>query len=331
MAKLIGTEHSTYYLKAKDISEILLNYALYFNEPFADNTAIPMLYLSQNSKKQVKVVVSSDGGDELFAGYYQYLKFLKHNNSLKRIPKLLRLIIKPILKLMYTITPQNYNLKSLLWKLKNIINTNSNIQLYNLLFFGSRISYPILKKVIEKEILKQNFDNSLDFETLNNTSDLKKMLYADINETLVNKMLVKVDKSTMGASIEAREPLLDHRLFEYMFSFSEKNFINNRVTKYQFREVINEEFKNNKLLQKSKKSFETPLLKWLKQNYSEYVEEELNSIYNLKIPYLNQANLLKLWESYDKIQSNKKELIWRSLVFIQWYKTHILQIDTTKL
>jgi len=327
VAELIGTEHTTYYLKPKDISKILYNYSAYFTEPFADNTSIPMLYLSQHSKNKVKVVVSSDGGDELFAGYYEYLIFMRYIRRLNKIPKLLRVFLKPLLHAGYLCCPQNSKLKSNLWKLKNIVHYNADRQLNNLLFFGSRLSYPVLKPVIDKSILTKTFNADFDFVKLKTSSSLKKMLYTDITESLVNKMLVKVDKSTMGASIEGREPLLDHRLFEFMFSFSEENFIHNRITKYRFRELIQEEFNNDNLLNKPKTSFETPLFKWLKEHYSDYVENELRSIREFKIPYLHQNNLLKLWRSYHNIQHNKKELLWRALVFIQWYKMHMLQTD----
>jgi asparagine synthase (glutamine-hydrolysing) len=327
VAELIGTAHTTYYLQPHDISDILLKYSNFFNEPFADNTCIPMLYLSQNSKNKVKVVVSSDGGDELFAGYYEYFTFLRYNRRLKKVPGVLRSTIKTIIRVLYTFCPNTSQLKSKLWKLKHIFDANSSRQLQNLLQFGSRISHPVLKEVVDGNVLKQKFNYGPKLNNLNTSSDLKKMLYTDITESLVNKMLVKVDKSTMGASIEGREPLLDHRLFEFMFSYHEDNFIKNGTTKYRFREIINDEFEANNLLNKPKKSFETPLLKWLKEYYSDYIESELKSINKLKIPYLSQDNLLKLWKAYHDIMNNQRELIWRAIVFIQWYKVHILQLS----
>lgn len=324
VADFIKTNHKEYYLNPENISEILKNYSTYFDEPFSDDAGIPMLYLSQKSKENVKVVISSDGGDEAFAGYSRYIKALKYHNKLRKIPGIIRVATKIICFLIYKFTPKRTKFNNFFWRLKNILNKDMTVQLSNLLYFGDLIPEPELKYLLDKNILKTKFNHAYNVKKTKNFSALKQILSIDINERLVNQMLVKVDKSTMGASIEGREPLLDHRLFEFMFSSADENFIKDGTTKYLFRKIINKKFNNSEILNKPKMGFNTPVLKWLKVNYADYVESEIKSISKLNIPYLNQANLLTYWDEYKKGKVYYQALLWRSLIYIQWYKTYMV-------
>jgi asparagine synthase (glutamine-hydrolysing) len=146
------------------------------------------------------------------------------------------------------------------------------------------------------------------------------LLFIDLKERLVNQMLVKVDKSTMGASIEGREPLLDHRLFEFMAVCNDDDLIRDQKTKYLFRKVIQQEFNHSDILNKPKLGFNTPIYDWLRFSLANYVENEFKSIDVFKIPFLKQNELLKMWDEFKQGKIYYQSLIWRSLIWIQWYK-----------
>jgi asparagine synthase (glutamine-hydrolysing) len=323
VAKYIGTNHQTHYLKPDEIKDILFNYADYFDEPFSDDAAIPMLFLSRMSKKDVKVVISSDGGDEVFAGYSRYLKTLSANIKLNKIPFPILFITKYLSSFLFRVLPKRNKLSNSMWRLSHIIDRDKSRQLANILLYGDMIPTPELNKILTADVSKLYQHNY--YETKKGLSPLKQLLSIDIKECLVNQMLVKVDKSTMGASIEGREPLLDHRLFEFMASCNDEDFIKNNETKYLFRKVIQEKFNNNDILNKPKMGFNTPIYSWLRDSFPDFVENEFKSINKNAIPYLNEVEVLKLWDEFKSGKAYYKSLIWRSLIYVLWYKKYILK------
>lgn len=324
VANFIGTKHKTHYLKPDDVTEIIQNYANYFDEPFSDDAAIPMLFLSRMSKEDVKVVISSDGGDEVFAGYSRYVNALNAHKKLNKLPNFVLFTLKNSAQFSYILLPKRNKISNFLWRISHIINKNKDRQLANILFYGDRIPTAEMSTILQKSILKSEFDHNY-YSPSENKSPIKKLLSIDIKESLVNQMLVKVDKSTMGASIEGREPLLDHRLFEFMFSCDDEDFILDGKTKHLFRQIISEEFQNSEILNKPKMGFNTPILNWLKDHFSDFVENEFQSISKNNVPFINQIEIIKMWNEFKLGKVYYKSLIWRTLIYILWYKKYSLK------
>lgn len=326
VADYIGTKHHTHYIKPNDVKKIIENYPFYFDEPFSDDAIIPMLYLAEVAKKSVKVVVSSDGGDELFAGYSRYKNALKYDGLLSKIPNSILKLVKIFAAIIEPLIFFKGKYKNFLWRLKNIINSDKKTQLSNILYFGDRIPEPELKEVLTRELLESKINHNYCFNSSSQTSPLKQILCIDFKENLVNQMLVKVDKSTMGASIEGREPLLDHRLFEFMFSKNDDAFIKNGEQKSLFRDIIHRKFNDKEILNKPKMGFNTPIYRWLREDFSNFTELQLQSIDDLKIPFLNGKKILEFWNDYKKGKVYYQNLLWRILIYVLWYKRHILKI-----
>ena len=239
-------------------------------------------------------------------------------NALLKLVQISLTIIEPLI-----IFKGKY--KNFFWRLKNIINTDKRIQLSNILYFGDRIPEPELKKILTNDLLKSKINHNYYLNSLNETSPLKHILCIDFKESLVNQMLVKVDKSTMGASIEGREPLLDHRLFEFMFSKNDDAFIKNGEQKSLFRDIIYRKFNDKEILNKPKMGFNTPIYKWLREDFSSFTELQLRSIDDLNIPFLNGKKILCFWDDYKKGKVYYQNLLWRILIYVLWYKKHILK------
>ena len=277
-------------------------------------------------QKKIKVVVSSDGGDELFAGYSRYKNALKYDGLLSKIPNSILKLVKTFAAIIEPLIFFKGKHKNFLWRLKNIINSDKKTQLSNILYFGDRIPEPELKEVLTSELLESEINHNYCFNSSSQTSPLKQILCIDFKENLVNQMLVKVDKSTMGASIEGREPLLDHRLFEFMFSKNDDAFIKNGKQKSLFRDIIHRKFNDKEILNKPKMGFNTPIYKWLREDFSNFTELQLQSIDALKIPFLKGKKILEFWNEYKKGKVYYQNLLWRILIYILWYKRHILKI-----
>lgn len=321
VADFIGTEHFSHYLEPSDISEIIFNYANYFDEPFSDDAAIPMLFLSRRAKEDVKVVISSDGGDEIFAGYSRYSKALKIFHILNKIPYSVLITTKYISKFTFHILPKRNKLSNTLWRLSKSIDRDKSKQLAKIFLYGDMIPTPELSGLLDKKILEKDYEHNY-FKITKKLTPIKQLLFIDANERLVNQMLVKVDKSTMGASIEGREPLLDHRLFEFMTLLNDEDLIKSGETKYIFRKIIDKKFANTDILNKPKMGFNTPIYDWLRNSFPDFVEVQFKSVNSLSIPYLNQKKLLEIWDDFKEGKFYYQNLIWRSLIYILWYKKY---------
>ena len=325
VAEHIGTNHFSHYLEPDDIKDIIFNYAEYFDEPFSDDAGIPMLFLSRKAKNHVKVIVSSDGGDEVFAGYSRYIKTIRVFKILKLAPYWSLLLAKYTSTLIWNILPKRNKISNALWRFIHIIDSDKTRLLPNILFYGDLIPTPELENVISSEILNKDINHNF-FQTTENFSPLKKLLYIDSKERLVNQMLVKVDKATMGASIEGREPLMDHRLFEFMSGLKDEDLIKDNKTKYIFRRVIEKRFSNSNILNKPKMGFDTPIYDWLRYSFPDFVEEEFKSVEVLSIPYLKYKELILMWNDFKAGKVYYQNLVWRILIYILWYKKYVIEI-----
>ncbi|MFD2201843.1 asparagine synthase (glutamine-hydrolyzing) [Shivajiella indica] len=324
VADYIGTEHFSYYLEPRDVRDIIINYATYFDEPFSDDAAIPMLFLSRKAKTDVKVVISSDGGDEVFAGYLRYSNTLNVFDKLNKVPYSVLLLAKYLSSFVFRILPKRNKLSNSIWRFSCIIDSDKSKLLSNIFLYGDMIPTTELKAVLNKQLFKKPFEHNY-FNIKKKLTPLKQLLFIDTHERLVNQMLVKVDKSTMGASIEGREPLLDHRLFEFMSSLNDEDLINNEETKFLFRQVINKKFTYTNILNKPKMGFNTPIYDWLRFSFPDFVEEQFKSVDTLSIPYLNQKELLTIWMNFKEGKVYYQNLVWRALVYILWYKEYCLK------
>ena len=258
IANHLGTNHFTINFEQKHLEEILVNLPYYYDEPFGDSSAIPTTLVSKIAKKHVKVVLSSDGGDELFAGYP---KHFQHHNKYRLIASL----PKPI-KQMLSILEKHPRFKHR----KGIFSSKTlneflKVRLETVVFTEEEIN-----KLMNSDCLY--YETSFDeFFKLNKSNDfINKLLAIDYKTYLENDILTKVDRATMSQSIEGREPFLDHRILEFSSKLDSKFKYRNGISKYILRE-INKKYIPEGLLVKGKKGFGGPVDSWLLK----YLKDEL--------------------------------------------------------
>ena len=146
IAAYIGTEHTEYYCKTAEAKEIIPTLPYYYDEPFADSSAIPTILVSKLARKSVTVALSADAGDEIFAGYDNYGTFIKNLSAISKIPPYLRIIMAKLSGLGTSVLPMNF-LNQKLAVLANILKTNDQQIPQNLLR-----SYFILNKSLKTSL-----------------------------------------------------------------------------------------------------------------------------------------------------------------------------------
>lgn len=310
IAEKFGTDHREEILGPSSIPELdtILNT---FDEPFADSSSIPTLFLSAFTRKYVTVALSGDGGDEIFAGYNTYSKLNKLFGKTKRVDlakmyALLNHIYPPFMRGKATV---NYLSQS-----KNDVIYRQNLWILPEREKLLKISIPKDKRAekLREERFRQNLSGSF-------VSDLQ---LHDVQNYLTDDILCKVDRSSMAHSLEVRAPLLDHKFVEMVFTIPVELKLNGMEGKYIFRKFLSKHLPHE-IINPRKKGFGIPLSVWFRERLLDYVNAQLLSAgNNLLYNYIDRKYL----EDYlRKMPDSKRDLgsqVWSLLLFNKWLNSN---------
>lgn len=257
-AKLLGTTHHASVLNNNffaDLPEQFLN----IDQPFAISSALSLGRISKLARKEVKVVLSGDGGDELFGGY--------HRHEIPVLPRFLKNIPPSFHQSFLRFGALMTGKKSLLQLRKNIARSNGNKFLDKTAVAMPSDAIKFFDPDIIREIDEERYLHRI--ETFFNSRDdkdvLNRLLYVDMKTTLVDEMLTKCDRMTMINGIEGRVPFLDHRFVEFAFSvpaeFKRKDGSGKLVLRKLTKKKLGAE-----LAYRVKTGFNSPLKQWIKND-----------------------------------------------------------------
>lgn len=300
VADHLETDHHVIECNYKEGIDLIENFSKYYDEPFADSSAIPSMLLAKYTRKQVTVALSGDGGDESFIGYPRYNSILGLV-KMHMIPRPIRTLGGSFLSLL-----PNYRMK-LIAKGVNYKDINhsylSGMTGVDLSYIKTDIDF---MEVQERKYLEHQNKNLLERVS---DFDLKTYLNWDIN--------TKVDRATMAFSLEARAPLMDHRVVELARSLPTDFKIKGENQKRILKEVLYEHVPKE-IFDRPKAGFTMPFADWFKTDLKDYVLQEL-SAENLKsIPCINPPVVKKMIEEHMTGTWNRYPLIWKLLVLKQW-------------
>lgn len=301
MARRLDLPHYTYTCTLSDALAIVPQLPLIYDEPFGDSSAVPCVLLSQWASKHVKVVLSADGGDELFGGYTRYLKACDTQQYLQKIPTALRtgIVDKIVGKRLY---PKAQKLIACL---------ASDMQLLSLMQIQSRY---------EHHIVAQESATMLDNTWLVAQDPINAMLAWDYQHYLSNDIMVKVDRACMYAGIEAREPLLDHRLVEFLAGIQGKDKIQGGETKALFKKIVHKHLPAT-MMNRPKKGFSIPLARWLQDKAFRGILHDNLSITSLRVHGLFREEICQQYlRGFLAGKTAYATPIWHLLQFQLWYK-----------
>ncbi|VXC03276.1 asparagine synthase (glutamine-hydrolyzing) [Maribacter litoralis] len=300
VADHLETDHNIIECNYKEGIELIQNFSHYYDEPFADASAIPSMLLAKHTKKQVTVALSGDGADEAFLGYRRYQKLDKIQKTLN-VPYFIRKLGGPILNVFQ---PNRYN------GIKNILNAKSVEEAYLQMVVNTASPWLNIKtNVSQVNALKYLFNDNKNFYENASAFDLKTYLSWDIN--------TKVDRATMAFSLEARSPFLDYRVVEMAQSlpteFKYQLGNQKRILKDILYKHIPESYFN-----RPKSGFGMPLNLWFRNELKEMTLDEL-SLKNLKeIPGINPGITNKMIQQHMDGSWDHYSMIWKLLVLKQW-------------
>lgn len=322
VAKHLGTDHTEIECTQKEATDLIEQLPFYYDEPFGDSSAIPTTLVSIMAKKHVTVALSADAGDEVFAGYNRYDYLLRYGKKMQAMPSFAR---KGMATLMNAI-PSNkipvlkhkYNFHNRYEKLKGILRNPSPEQI--MLSLSQQYTNDQLRSVLVNEgtdFLHTSYASTelkAPFHT-----PLSYMMAIDYQTYLVDDILQKVDRATMTASLEGREPFLDHNVIEWAAKLPNEFKYNNGEKKFILKEIVHD-FIPKTMMDRPKMGFAIPIANWLMGDLKELVEENLSDVRIQKEGIFKISYVHHLKREFF---SGKKELdvkLWYVLMFQMWYK-----------
>ena len=313
ISRFLKTEHSEFFINKKILKETFFNLGEVWDEPFADFSQIPTYLISKLSKKDVTVVLTGYGGDELFYGYERYNIMQSVWESTKYLsPFLCKLIVKIIQN-----TPCiPNNMKRFSTHLSE--KSQGRTLLYSYMLHLTN-NYQNVDKILNKSNL--NYEKILKIEDFKNKDlNLKDLVrYIDIVTYLPDKLLTKLDRASMFNSLEARTPLLDHNVVEYVWSMPNKLLKKNGKNKWIIRNILKKYIPEH-LVDNPKKGFSAPVKYWMKSFLKPFCEDLLSES-NLKQHNLFDIKIVQdIWQDHKENKQNNSPILWTLLMFQLWYK-----------
>ena len=317
IAAYLGTDHTEWYLTAKEAGEVLPLLPEIYDEPFADNSTVPTVLVSKLARQQVKVALSADGGDEIFGGYNKFNQAEKFTTSM---PVALQTMLSGAMSL---INPSyipyfntKYNFSTRYEKMKLIWRKHDPVQAVKY------ISQYITESDVESFLGKpfERYHTSFDDgdKLVKNDGVTNRLLAVDYKTFLVDNNLVKVDRATMSVSLEGREPMLDHRVVEFLSRLPSSFKIRNGVNKWLLKEVVHK-YIPKELMERPKRPFIAPLMVWFRDDLKEQLRYYLSEESLSKSGVFDHKPIVRLRDEYLAGKKVNYQKLWQVLIFQLWY------------
>jgi asparagine synthase (glutamine-hydrolysing) len=313
IAKHLGTDHTAYDCQQKDAMDLIQLLPELYDDPIADISCIPTMLVSKLARQKVTVALSADGGDELFAGYGGFKSVPLLLNKIEGIP--LKSISGSIMKSVAPIFSGNQNhLEKKIKGLGHIISATKNERIYQNHIHQSSLPTEIINKLFVKQSsILQPHKNSI---ILN--ENLDELFILGVDDVLRDLLLVKVDRATMGYSLEGREPLLDHVLMEFAASLPYHFKHNGMDSKRPIREIVYK-YVPKDIMDRPKIGFDLPIYKWLNGELSYLIDDFLSDEAIKKAGFFDSDYVKNLVLDFRRDKLRYKSIIWNLLVFQMWY------------
>jgi asparagine synthase (glutamine-hydrolysing) len=321
VADLFRTDHYVRTL-SPDIADLVLTLSRFFDEPLGDFSNFPTFLVSQTAREKVTVVLSGDGGDEIFGGYEHYIA--------QRIGRvldwpLLRLLQKPLSKTSRWFMPSDLK-KGAVNRIKRFSeglgNSGRNRHFRWMLFLSAeqkrRLYAPsflredFLLDICDREPFAGFFESSRRFDGINRD------LYLDLKTYLVDDIMVKVDRMSMATSLEARAPLLDHKMVEFAFSLPPEMKVRGATTKWFFKKAM-EGILPNEVIYRRKEGFSIPIKSWLKRELKDLMLEYLSEKRIRDLGIFDPGYVASMVDDHLRHRENHSHRLWALILFHLWH------------
>ena len=327
VAKHLGTEHTELYVTPEEAMAVIPKLPYIYDEPFADSSQIPTYLVSELARRHVTVSLSGDGGDELFYGYGRYSTAEKIWGNLSLFPQPVRNLFSALLshaparamEAALTVLPKRLQISNFadrLPKLAEFIGRPNGEAFYrDLVSHAKNPSALVLGSQEPDTILSRS-------DWLPPLSGLReKMMYLDQMTYLPDDILTKVDRASMAVSLEARVPLLDHRVVEFAWRVPMKYKYRDGQGKWLLRQVLYR-YVPRELMERPKMGFGVPIEHWLRGPLRDWAEALLDENRLRDEGYFDPLPIRRMWDEHISGKRRWHYYLWDVLMFQAWLESN---------
>jgi asparagine synthase (glutamine-hydrolysing) len=329
VAHILGTDHQALYVTGSDALGVVPDLASLYDEPFADSSQIPTYLLSKLTRRYVTVALSGDGGDELFGGYVRYLRArsllrlfsVAPLSVRRRMAAVLRGLAGPRWNRLIAVGPRRFGStlsSDRLKKLSEVVNAESCREMYGrltLLWQDPRTiarGLPLWPAVLDDDNLRESFQEPLSW-----------MMHIDQMTYLPDDILVKVDRASMAVALEARVPLLDHRVVEFAASLPLSLKIRGGQGKWALRQILYR-YVNRNVVDRPKQGFAVPLNTWLRGPLRDWAEDLLSESALLRSGVFDSDAIRRCWSAHLTGTASEGHRLWAVLMLQSWLRSQVI-------
>ena len=318
-----GTEHHEFIVKPNAV-EILPKLVWYYNEPFADSSAIPTYYVANMTRDYVKVVLTGDAGDENFAGYPRYLRS-KLVALFSKIPQSMRRnLLPPFLRVIAQFHWREKTFNRLAAFVESISSNQARnyaeqVKIFNAEEKGNLYSPEFIQAVKGADSVEYLLSK---FEEAEADNLIEQLLYLDINTYLPEDLLVKMDIATMANSLEARVPFLDHKFMELVAGIPSHLKLKGTKSKFILKTAF-KDFLPDAVFKRRKMGFGVPVSRWFRNELKDYIYEILLDPTTLNRGYFRREGIERLLNDHVALRYDHSSKIWALLFLEIWFRVFI--------
>jgi len=317
VARHFGLEHTEFRVTPGEALAVIPDIPHVWDEPFADESQIPTLLLSRMARQHVTVALSGDGGDECFGGYTRHVTMARLK-LLFKIPARLRLMTASALHMQnpekwerwFSKLPLSENLRELLneenlEKLARVLSVTDDCELYHRLMNFSDKDQPISFGLLECGDIPDLPDAA------------SRIMYWDMTSYLTGDLLVKLDRATMAASLEARSPFLDHRVIDFAWRLPTTLKIRNGQGKWLLRQVLHR-YLPEYLFERPKQGFNVPIASWLRGPLRNWAQGFLDIRRIRDDGFIDSRSVQSSWQEHLTGRRDRSRYLWSILMLQSW-------------
>jgi asparagine synthase (glutamine-hydrolysing) len=316
VARHFKTDHREIFLKPINFFDLITKMILQLEEPIGDQACIPLFLISEEAKKEVTVMLSGEGADELFGGYNIYI-IMRLIERYRSLPVSFRTtFVNPIVRAMVDKRRAD---KYIEWSEKDLRSR----------YLGDMAD---LSSSLKKELYAKDFLDSVNksylmqiksiYDDVNGSDQLAQMQYLDIKTWLVEDLLLKADKMTMAASIELRTPFLDHHLAEFSRRLPAELKIHGFCKKYILKEAY-KDMLPREIVHRGKKGFPVPLSLWFKGSLNDLIADVLLSQKAKGRGYFNTECVERMIRQQSSGAGDYSKTLWNLVALEFWHRSFI--------